>query len=181
MSVGRESLWSSTLPTTPTGKGWLSRAPKAIITSFVRNFQRDPTAPYYIHVFPVVREGTFWDFSRAHNDQITSITFDVAVPNMFNNVGDFEDELRSLRDKENVAEVTSRLQSDTVLTHKTDRLVAIVDYVEKGAGELSAKASDGAEYHSSSHEVRIPVEIESHRSNPAKFLRDILSFLDKVF
>ncbi len=85
--------------------------PKAILNSLVRQFQHDPAAPYYIHAFPLVSEGTFWDFSEAHNDQITSITFDVAVPNMFNSASDFEDELKSLRDEENVATLKSQLES----------------------------------------------------------------------
>jgi hypothetical protein len=155
--------------------------PRAIVRSFETQFNRSPETPFFIHIQPLISQGSFWDFSNAHRNSIESIGFDVPVPNMFGGKNDFVEELRSLRDNENVATVNTKLKSDKELTVSSGRLKQIVDYVEQGGGELTATATDGASYNSVSHEKRITVNFESHARDPAKFLRNIRSFLDRIF
>ena len=57
----------------------------------------------------------------------------------------------------------------------------IVNYVERGGGELAAEAADGAKYNSTSHEVSETRDIEHHTRNEKQFLREIAYWLDKVF
>lgn len=155
--------------------------PRAILNSLVKSINADPEGSYFVTAYPLISENSFWDFAKSHHDKIKSITFDVAVPNMFNSSSEFEDELRSLRDKENVAEVKTTLESDGDLAYNTERMKDIVNYVERGAGELSAEASDGARYSSTIHEKRVQVEVEHHTRNLRTFLRDIVTRLDRIF
>jgi len=155
--------------------------PKALLNSIVRTLNQQDGAPYFTQAFPLVGHGSFWEFAVAHNNQIVSITFDVAAPNMFRGVDDFQEELRNLRDGENVANVKSTLESDTILKHGTPRMEGIVNYVESGGGELAAEAADGAKYSSTSHEVSETRDIEHHTRNERQFLREIAYWLDKVF
>ena len=69
---------------------------RAIIKSLVNDMNRRP--PYSVDAFPIVQEASFWRFAERHAFQIRQLTFDVAVPNMFDSLDDFSDELRKLRD-----------------------------------------------------------------------------------
>jgi len=130
--------------------------PKALVRAIVKAMNDVAGSPYFSQVFPLVNAGSFWEFARIHRDEIVSLTFDVAAPNMFNDANDFQEELRSLRDQENVSEVKTTLKSDTILKHSTSRITSVVDYVERGAGELSAEAADGSRYSSTQYEERKP-------------------------
>lgn len=155
--------------------------PHALIQSLIRHMNEMGEPPFSAQVFPIVEAGSFWTFAAAHGDQIKSITFDVAAPNMFKDLEDFQEEMRALRDNENVANVKTTLESDGTLNHKTDRLTQIVDYTERGAGTLSAEAADGSKYSSETHEKREHAEVEHHNRDPRKFLRDIAATLDRIF
>lgn len=155
--------------------------PKAIINSLVKALNDDLDAPYFAQAFPLVRKGAFWEFAERHRDEIKSVTFTVAAPNMFKDADDFQEEYRSLRDGENVSSVKATLESDTALKHRTQRMVGLINYVERGAGELSAEATDGTRYHSSDHEVKEPADVENHKNNLSKFLREIVAVLERIF
>ncbi len=155
--------------------------PRAILNSLIQQFNRDPETSYFVYVFPILSVGTFWTFAEQHREMIASITFDVAVPNMFSGVEDFQKELRALRDGENVSTVTTTLASDTALQHKTERIKEIVDYVENGGGDLSARATDGATYNTQQHEKKVQIEVEPHTRDVKKFLREIIFALDRIF
>jgi hypothetical protein len=155
--------------------------PNAIWKSLIKEMNSIEGAPYHAEVFPITEEGSFWKFATAHNNRIKSITLDVAAPNMFDDVNDFQQELRSLRDKENVARVKTTLESDTVLNHNTTRLTEIVDYTEKGAGTLSATSEDGETYNSEKHNKHVTINVEPHSKNQNEFLRQIITLLDRIF
>jgi hypothetical protein len=154
--------------------------PLAIWKSLIKSMNRMPMAPYSGEVFSIVEEGSFWSFAKAHKDRIKSITLDVATPNMFDDVNDFQEEMRSLRDNENVARVKTMLESDTVLNHQTSRLSSIVDYTERGAGTLTAVSEDGEVYNSEAHSKRVIIDIEPHSKNVDEFLRQIITLLAKI-
>lgn len=156
--------------------------PKAIIRSLIKAMNDRFESPYFAQVFPLVSEGSFWEFAHNHGDRIKSITFDVAAPNVFNDAEDFQNEMRSLRDGENVANVRTTLESDGTLNHRTPRMDGLVTYVERGAGELLAEAVDGAKYSSSSFERRVSVPIEKpNAATVRRFLRDIATMIDRIF
>ncbi len=155
--------------------------PKALMRALVRTMNDVGLSPYHTQVFPLVSSGSFWQFASEHRGEIVSLTFDVAAPNMFNDANDFQDELRALRDKVNVSEVSTTLVSDTALKYESDQIRSIVDYVERGAGDLAAVSADGSRYSSTQHERTETVDIESHNRNPKKFLRDIMYSLARFF
>ena len=75
----------------------------------------------------------------------------------------------------------TRLESETTLNHKSPKLKDIIDYTEKGAGELSARSLDGDIYHSKEHISHKNIEIQSHSLNMSEFLRQIGNWLDRLF
>ncbi|MGY3645603.1 hypothetical protein ACVWW2_000894 [Bradyrhizobium sp. LM4.3] len=154
--------------------------PIAIWKSLLKSMNAATEAPYHGEVYPIVEEGSFWNFAQAHKNRIRSITLDVAAPNMFDDVNDFQNEMRSLRDKENVSRVKTTLESDTIL-NTTERLTQIVDYTERGAGTLSATSEDGSTYSSEKHDKHVNLPVEPHSKNQSEFLRQILTLLDRIF
>lgn len=153
----------------------------AILKSLVKHMNGQMYAPYFGDVFPIVEEGSFWKFATQHNNRIKSITLDVAAPNMFDDVNDFQNELRSLRDNENVSRVKTTLESDTVINHTSERLGAIVDYTERGAGTLSAVSEDGETYNSERHNKHKVLAVEHHSKNRTEFLRQMLTLISGIF
>ena len=79
--------------------------PASILKSLAKSMSVVENSPYEVQVFPIVERGSFWRFAKEHHDQIKSITFDVAVPNMFNGADDFQNEMKRLRDDVNVSNV----------------------------------------------------------------------------
>ncbi|MBB4522266.1 MULTISPECIES: hypothetical protein [Rhizobium] len=155
--------------------------PRAILETLIKQMNAIPSAPYSAQIFPILEEASFWRFAEQHGNEIRSITFDVAAPNMFKSASDFQDELRSLRDTANVANVKATLESDSVLDHTAKPIQEIVDYTEKGAGSLSATATDGETYHSEQHEKSITLPFEHHTKGVAAFLRQVADFIEKIF
>lgn len=156
-------------------------SPASILRSLVKAMNFISDAPYSCDVFPIVEEASFWKFAEAHNEQIRSITFDVAAPNMFGDANDFQNELRSLRDNENVSKIKTTLESDTVLNHRTARIADIVNYTERGAGTLSATSLDGKTYNSERHQVSASVPVQHHSKGLGEFLSQIIQFVDRIF
>jgi hypothetical protein len=155
--------------------------PEAILASLFKIYEQELHAPYGAQIFAVTDEASFWGFAKSHQNRIKAVTFNVAAPNMFNDRNDFQQELRALRDKENVARVKATLESNTVLNTDSSRLRDIVDYTERGAGELSATAEDGTVYHSGEHPKKVSIKIEHHSKNESEFLRQIVGLLKDIF
>lgn len=154
--------------------------PSAVMRSLIRHVSQADVVPFDMQVYPILETGTFWAFMKDH-PQIRSITFDVAVPNMFNGADDFEKELRELRDKENASNVKTTIESDTVLKLDTKRIAEIVDYTEKGAGDLSARTADGKVYNSGEHTLRIKIEIVGAPASKQSIIQQIIAFLGRIF
>lgn len=155
--------------------------PLAILQTLTKQMNSIPSAAYSAQIFPIVEEASFWRFASEHHNEIRSITFDVAAPNMFKSASDFQDELRTLRDTANVSNVKATLESDSVLDHTAQPIQEIVDYTEKGAGSLSATAVDGEVYHSEQHEKSVTIAVEHHTRGVATFLRQVADLIEKIF
>ncbi|ODR94714.1 hypothetical protein AUC70_08910 [Methyloceanibacter stevinii] len=154
--------------------------PKALLESLVREMNHEEGAPFQTQAFPLVSAGSFWQFAEEHGNQIVWLSFDVAAPNMFDDVDDFQKELRALRDKVNVANVSAKLESDTTLKIEAERVGGIVDYVERGAGELAAEAEDGSRYSSTSHEKKVNLDIDHHTKGERRFFREIMHAIGRL-
>jgi hypothetical protein len=132
-------------------------------------------------VFSIVEESSFWKFAEAHAFQIRLLSLDVAVPNMFDGPDDFKEELKKLRDKNNAARVRTTLTSDGSLNTKADNIAPIIDYAEKGAGTVKARAIDGANYNSQDHAKRVTVDVEHGETTGEGFWASLSNGLGKIF
>lgn len=139
-------------------------------------------APYEGTVHPILEPGSFWRFVDQKNNRIKSISFTLAAPNMFGGKDDLQRELRQLRENENVSQVKATLTSDTALNARTERMKEVVDYTEKGAGKLTARAEDGTPYSSEQHIAKRNLPVEPHSTGRVReFIRQIGELLDRLF
>jgi hypothetical protein len=150
-----------------------------VVKSLVRAMSE--RGPYSVEVFPIIQESSFWRFAEKHSYQIKSLTFDVAVPNMFDGPDDFASELRKLRDKNNAHTVRTTLTSDGSLDTKAENIAPIIDYTEKGAGAIRAKAVDGTPYNSRDHAKRVKLDIDRKETGGEGFWSRLMHVLDQVF
>ena len=153
--------------------------PSAILKSLVRAMTI--LDGYSVEVFPIIQEASFWRFAEKHSYKIKSLTFDVAVPNMFDGPDDFADELRKLRDRNNAHTVRTTLVSDSSLNAKAKNIASIIDYTEKGMGAVRAKAVDGSPYNSRDYMKHVKVDADRGMDAGDGFWSKLAAFLDKVF
>ena len=78
-------------------------------------------SPYTIESFGIVDPETFWDFIRANDGEVVSVTFEAAAPNMFGGRDDFRRELRELRDKEKTEKTKVEIHNENGLNPDTER------------------------------------------------------------
>jgi hypothetical protein len=153
-----------------------------VIASLIGSLnQNSAQEPFSISIFSIIQERSFINFALLHPGKIKSITYDVAVPNMFNGTDDFSNEIRSLRDSANVARIKTRLESDGAINTQGSQLDEIANHVESGGGTISAQTTDGFKYNSNDYAVSEEVETDGAEPQTEAFWLKILAVLDRIF
>lgn len=129
-----------------------------IMASLAQHMSAAPEYPFSVAAYPIIEAQSFARFASEHKGAIKSITYDVAVPNMFSSPDDFSAELASLRDTGNVARVLTRLESDGAINTDASQLDEIAEHVERGGGKITAKTRTGKIYRSDDHKVSEIIE-----------------------
>lgn len=156
--------------------------PGAILKSLFERVNQPESIPYVADVHAIVEQGSFWSFVRDSDDRIKSISFELAAPNMFGGKDDMQQELRALRDNENVSKVKTTLISDTSLNPHTQRMTEVVNYAEQGGGALKARNEAGKTYNSDDHASKVDLPVETHKNAGVEsFIGQIAKFLDRIF
>ncbi|MCR9235663.1 MAG: hypothetical protein NXI17_03240 [Alphaproteobacteria bacterium] len=156
--------------------------PEPILASLASHFDGgEISEPFSISAFPITQSRSFSKFAEQNAGTITSITYDVAVPNMFNNPGDFTDEMKVLRDKGNVSRVKTELKSDGALDTAGSNLNEIAEHVEKGGGRITAKTMDGGRYQSDDYLVTEEIDTGQAETETGSFWQKIAVAIDRIF
>ncbi|MFJ5487653.1 hypothetical protein ACIKTA_08530 [Hansschlegelia beijingensis] len=154
--------------------------PWPVLSSLFSAMSSHAESVYLAEVHRIAQTGSFKKWADEQKSGIKKISFDVSSPNMFGDRNDFQNELRSLRDKENVSRVRTTLESDGAL-NQTDRMEEIADYTERGAGTLKAVAVDGSKYSSDKHGAEIEIFVPNHNEDKSGFLSRIFKAIKDVF
>ncbi len=88
----------------------------------------------------------FWDFVKANEGQITSVEFEFVAPNMFGEADDYDSEMRDMQRHEKAQKVKLKIESKDGLNLNTPRVTRAVDYANKGAGSIHAKAKQKKDF-----------------------------------
>lgn len=122
--------------------------PTALINSLAGAVNGRADARYHIAVEPLFDANEFWQFSALHGNTLKWINFDFVVPNMWGTRGDLDRDLRETGQQTGAQRVSVRLKGDDGISTQNDKVKEGVEYVEKGAGTLTAKSLDGQPYNS---------------------------------
>lgn len=153
-----------------------------VISSLIISLnERGRSEPFSTSVFPIIHERSFMQFSEANRGKINKITYDVAVPNMFDSADDHTNEMRNLRDKGNISRAKTTLESDGAINIEGTQLDEIAAHVEKGGGTISAKTSDGEKYNSNDYAVSEEVHMNGAEPEGETFWHRIKDAADRIF
>lgn len=122
--------------------------PSSLIKSLAKALNRRDDAPYQIEIEPLFDAARFWAFSKEHNNVLRTIDFDFVVPNMWSTEKDLDEDLRDTGNVTGAERVRVGLRSEHGVSTDNRKVRDGVEYAEKGAGTLSARAMDGARFRS---------------------------------
>jgi hypothetical protein len=122
--------------------------PAALIKSLARYLNRQDEAPYQIEIEPLWDASRFWAFARSHDNVVKRIDFDFVVPNMWSTESDLDADLRETGKVTGAERVAVGFRSDHGVSTDNPKVREGVDYAERGAGTLSARAMDGSRFRS---------------------------------
>jgi len=122
--------------------------PSSLIKSLARAVNARDEAPYQIEIEALFDASRFWAFSRKHNNLLRRIDFDFVVPNMWDTEKDLDADLRDTGRVTGAERVRIGLRSEHGVSTQNQKVREGVEYAEKGAGTLSARAMDGTPFRS---------------------------------
>lgn len=109
---------------------------------------KDFRSPYFIEIGPISDPESFWEFVHANEGNITTLTLEAPVPNMFGHKNDFDEDMRKYRDDEKARKVAITLRNPDGLEVNTETVRDAVDYTSKTGGNIKAKAKKKRSYNS---------------------------------
>lgn len=117
-------------------------APMAILRSLTQHINANSAGqPYHIEVEPIFNASDFWEFAKANEGSVTSVTFEFIAPNgPWNTTESIHEEMREWRKAAGAQKVITTIQSDDGLNTDAEQIKEGVDYVTKGSGKLTARA-----------------------------------------
>jgi hypothetical protein len=122
--------------------------PAALIKSLARYINRHAEASYQIEIEPLWDASRFWAFAKTHNNMMKRIDFDFVVPNMWNTEGELDADLRDTGNVTGAERVAIGFRSDHGVSTDNQKIREGVEYAERGAGTLTARAMDGTRFRS---------------------------------
>jgi len=124
--------------------------PTSLLKSLAKHLNQMDEAPYQIEIEPLFDASRFWAFAKDHENIMRWIDFDFVVPNMWSTESDLDADLRETGATTGAERVSVAFRSDHGVTTDNQKVREGVEYAERGAGTLRARAMDGARFRSTS-------------------------------
>lgn len=133
--------------------------PLPLLSSLIRHINTASTlATYTLAIDPIFDEASFFAFAQQNRGDITQLTFDLSVPNMFGGTDNLSQWLRDLREQERAQAVTLRLKSTDGINTDTPDIREGVEYAMKGAGRVKAKTRKGKRFDSKNRVKKVALD-----------------------
>lgn len=113
---------------------------------------------YHVEYFPITKKEDFWGAVENYTGKITSITFDLVIPNPSDASGETAKALKELKKNINADRVKTTTSNQDGLKLESDLLRDSVNYAASGAGSLVVKSNKDIIYSSSDHTTAITVD-----------------------
>ena len=126
---------------------------------------------YILSFHSVNNEGEFWEAIELHHEQqgkITSITFDMVVPNPPDITSPTKDALNKLKEHVNAEKVKETVSNPNGLKLENDEVRSREKYIQTGGGDVVAKDGGTIIYHSKNKQRHIEIDNELYPDGTKK-------------
>lgn len=135
-------------------------SPRTLAKQLLRAMEAsNQPSPFLTSIHSITNREAFWNFAERNEGKITSLTFDLEVPNMFGSDDEYGREMKEYRDKEKAKNVQIKISNPNGISVDTDRVRYTVDKASRGTGSVSAKAL-GESYSSDEQQVTSSITAE---------------------
>jgi len=104
--------------------------------------------PFKIDGYALTKKGSFRESVGAYPGPITSIKFELVIPNPIDSEGKTKEALKNLRDKTNADKLKETILSSEGLKTDSEYITDLVEYSEAGGGAVVAKSGSDLVYDS---------------------------------
>lgn len=123
--------------------------PKMLVKSLVAAInERYSRWPYAIEAGQIIDEQSFWGFVETNKGNVTSVTLEFIVPNMFGGEDEIAKDLKEFRDSEAAQRVRLTLANEEGIKPDTKKMKDAVAYATKSGGRIRARARGKKSYRS---------------------------------
>jgi hypothetical protein len=140
---------------------------------------QSPPEPYVIELHSITDQTTFWEYIERHRGNVTSITLEVVMPNMFGGSSSFEEDAKRLRDREKARRVKETIENEDGLEPETERMRDAVSYATRGGGKVKARAKNAAPYDSTKDKKYLEAPLDPDSRDVEQKKRSALDAMDK--
>lgn len=135
--------------------------PSSVLKHMVTNLNRiDDPSGYKIDVFPIVPKKDFMEAIEGYAGPITSVAFDLVIPNPTDASGATARALRGLRRRLNANRYRGEPSNKDGLDLTDPMVKDMADYAARGGGDVKAKSDSEVVYDSREHVATVEVEEE---------------------
>lgn len=139
---------------------------------------RTPPEPYAIELNSITDQTSFWEYVDNNKGNVTSVTLEIAMPNMFGGSSSFEEDAKRLRDKEKARRLRETIENPDGLEPDTERMRDAVQYVTRGGGKAQARAKGVPGYDSTKNKKIVEADIDEDDEDADKKANAALDALD---
>lgn len=137
--------------------------------------ENEHRSPYVIDIGAISDPSSFWDFAKDNEGNVTALTLEAPVPNMFGHENDYDEEMRKYRDREKAQKVSISIKNPDGLNLDTQTVRDGVEYTAKTGGKITAKAKKKKSYNSQNKTKRVGSDsIKEGISGQSNGIYDIL-------
>lgn len=146
--------------------------PSSLLNGLV-NHLNDKTSlnAYVLSFYSVNNEGKFLETMKSHHakdGKITSITFDMVVPNPANISSPTKDALKNLKEKLNAEKVSETVSNPDGLNLDNNEVKDRESYIQTGGGDIVAKDGSSVVYNSKDQQKHIEIDDEFYPDDSKK-------------
>ncbi len=122
--------------------------PSSLLKMLVGAINARDDRPYVIEFEPIFDSASFWEFANIHGKVLKSVEFDFVVPNMWGAKNALDEDLKDTGQQTGAERVKVGLKGESGIYTDNQKIRDGVEYAERGAGKITAKAEDGDLYSS---------------------------------
>ncbi|WP_444460692.1 hypothetical protein [Rhodobacter capsulatus] len=147
--------------------------PQSLLRYLFDHLNSRPERPFDIEFDPVFSGDEFWKFSEKHSHKVRYVKFYFSSPNMWGAESELDRELAKTREETGAQRIGVTMESSEGVLTRSQKVVDGVNYAEKGAGTITAKALTGETFSSSRKKRTTEIPPPTDETDMLKYLQSM--------